>query len=625
MSEIQPYELKREGTTPLERARIGDWYWVTFEDKEWDEKAQKRVKTGTHEDLMCISHIGSNHFVMSEADEHGNSTCRIHFRDFENECREELNWKQHIESKMARLQIEMKEAMRKMIEEGKSLALIPEEVVHAAPQSSETTLPAIATKSPKQHQTELVEFQKRMPEIQKEVGQLAKEFAITAKNLALPDLIQLGKVQKALGVVNDRIFNLELYCGLQEEVHQIAEGEPAPMETQVSIMQQLLYMDEECLFDYDDGGMDFSKLSQFDEWVVRPENLNRLAPHQRCIVGFRVRRHTKERERVRTISQAWVRIAEEAADMETYLLIRNGENVYRIASPVNFSPRLVPKRNEIGEAQFLKVHRHYDFKKHKDNIKEEKIGPDHLDYDKHVEDLDNAIKHYNRIIILLQGMFDRTAMFMPHVGVKLTEDGHMDKWVRCVRDEEDGLPNNKVTWEGYRDQMNSSIKRGKRVWSKWYPDTYGHRNWGCESTSYTTPEEEVMRRPRVCEVTAIRRDRSEVRVSFDVTRTIWGRGYYDRTYDKEMTRGVWVPMEEVFNITDYNLGDYKMFLCDRALQGDYLKWAEQLLTAEDEARKALGRDTTAKPDSDGYVRRMGVDHNGNSYAYREKVQEEDDE
>jgi hypothetical protein len=46
----------------------------------------------------------------------------------------------------------------------------------------------------------------------------------------------------------------------------------------------------------------------------------------------------------------------------------------------------------------------------------------------------------------------------------------------------------------------------------------------------------------------------------------------------------WIPITRVLNVSDYNLGDYKMFICDRTLQGQYLKWAQYLLTAEDWAR-----------------------------------------
>jgi len=611
---IKLYETERDNLTPLERARVSDWYWVTFEDTKWNSKKQESVVTGSHEELMCISHVASNHFVLERSDEYGTHDCRIHFDDFEKECREELGWKQYIEKKMVRIQLEMKEVMKKMLEEGRSLALLPEEASPDSPAPSETTLPAIATQSPKKHQKDLIAFQKRMPKMQKKIDVLAKDFAVAAKDLSLPQLIQLDRVKKSLEVVEDRIFNLELYCGLQEEVHRIADGEPAPIDTPVTIMQQMLYMDEECLFNYADGGMDYSKLSEWDEWVVKKDNLDRLAPHQRCIVGFRVRREDKDRGPVTSIASAWVRIHEEAADMETYLLIRNGQKVYRIASPVDFSPRLIPKRDEIGEAQFLKVHRDFDYDKRKHKHTEEKIGPDHLDYDEHVGKLDDAIKHYNRIIILLQGIFDRTDMFMPHIGVKLTKNEHMDKWVKCCRDEEDGLPSNKVNWKDYRDQMNKTVRKGKKVWSKWFPDTYGeYRNYNANFKTYTMPEQEVTQRPRVCEVTAVRRDRSEVRISFEAKRWVrgrWASYTWVDSHEKVVKRGVWVPMEAVFNVSDYNMGDYKMFLCDRALQGAYLKWAEPLLTAEDEKRKEQGRDVEPKSKKPGWRKEKYIDHNG---------------
>ena len=590
--EIMNYEIPEDGLPLIERAKVGDWYWITIEDVVHDYNKQEDIITGTHEELMCISHIGSNHFVFEKSDECGSDEVQVHFNEFEKDCREETNWKKHINQRMQRIQEEMKEAMAKMLEEGHSLALITEKGNSRASQSqsqTQTTLPAIATKSPKKHQQDLIAFQEKMPQIQKKIEELAKDFAITAKDLALPDLIKMKKANKALGIVKDRIFNLELYCGLQEEVHKIADGNAAPIDTPVHIMQQLLYMDEECLFDFKSGGMDYSSLSEWDEWVVSPENLNRLAPHPRCIVGFRVRRHTKERENATSLASLWVQICEEIADMETYLLIRNGDKVYRIASAVDFSPRLVPKKDEIGEAQFLKVHRQYNGFNRADKVTEEKIGPEHLDYDEHVEKLDNDIKHYNRIIILLQGIFDRTDMFMPHVGVKLTKSSHMEKWVKAVRDEEMGLPNNAVTWEEYRIRMNKSIKKGKKVWSKWFPDSYGkYPSWDSNYKHYTMLESEIINRPEVCEITAIKRDKSEVRISFKAERYVyggWRQGEYHEGGERKVNRTLWIPIKNVFNVSDYTIGDYKMFLCDRSLRGEYLKWANQLLTAEELARK----------------------------------------
>ena len=65
--EITEFRTQKEGLTPLERARVGDWYWVTFEDTKWDNEKEESVVTGTHEELMCVSHIGSNHFVLERA------------------------------------------------------------------------------------------------------------------------------------------------------------------------------------------------------------------------------------------------------------------------------------------------------------------------------------------------------------------------------------------------------------------------------------------------------------------------------------------------------------------------------------------------------------------------------
>jgi hypothetical protein len=608
---IKQFELPKEGLSSLERVRVGDWFWVRFDDEEWDDEQEKEVKTGEHEELMCVEHIGSNYVGVSHLSEYGSHDERIHFDEFEARCREEPKWKEHLNEKMEKIQLEMKDIMAKMIEEGRGLYLIPQETQGQEDEEPDCLLPAKVTVSPKKHQKELIAFQKRMPEMQKEIEDLAKDFAVTAKQLALPDLVQLDKVKKALGVVEDRIFTLELYCGLQETVKQIADGEPAKIDEPVRIMQQLLYMDEECLFDYDDGGMDFEKLSEFDDWVVKPENLNRLAHYPRCIVGFRVRRYKKDRGPCATLGEAWIRMRMDEADMETYLLIRNGQKVYRIASPVDFSPRLIPKRDELGEEQFKKID---SWNRDKEP---EKIGPDHIEYDDHVEKLDDAIKHYNRVIILLQGMFDRSKIFWPHVGVKLTRDDHMNEWVKCIRDEEDGLPNNSVTWDAYRDQVNKTIRKGKRVWSKWRPDNIGRYSFGSDRTHYSQSEYEIIQRPRVCEVTSIRKDKSEVRISFEVEKYVYGRrdkwGDWVEGHDKKITRHLWVPMKEVFNVSDYNMGDYKMFLCDRALQGSYLKWASQLLHAEDEARKNQGRDVSLKSKKKGWRKERCVGHDGEEF------------
>ncbi len=583
MNEIAIRKTENLGRIPdaIDLVRVGQWYWCE-RIKKWeglDETIER--------DLYCVYKVGSNFVGFTKNMHSGTTGFRLLFDEFEEKCTREKNWKAHLDNKMKQIQSQIRENINLLMREGEKLSLIAQKVEADRQNHKGSLLPAIATINPEKHKKALVEFRdERMPAIQEEIAELSKDFATTSKDLALPDIVRLQEIKKSLEVIEDRIFTIELYCGLQETVHQIATGDPASAETPICIRQQLLFMDEETLFDYNDGGMDFKKLEDFDKWIVDPKNLNRLLPEQKGIVAFRVRRHKKDYGTPSDLIGAWIQFQKAAYNMETYLLIRNGENVYRIASAIQFSPRLVPFRDEIGEKQFKKVDR-WD-----KDAEPEIITPDDVRYDEHVNKVDTLIKKYNRIFIFIQGLLDRSTVFHPHSRIKLNRPEHMDLWIKCVRDEEVGLPNKIVTWEEYRDQINKTIRRGNLVYSSWFPDDYGSYSSRHNYTNYTSQEQAVVDRPRVCKVTGIRRDRSEVRISW--TAEYYRYGYYDyNSYhrrwvdggDTTRTRHLWIPMKEVFNINGYNLGDYKMFLCDRSLRGSYLEWAPQLLTSEDLARK----------------------------------------
>jgi len=252
-------------------------------------------------------------------------------------------------------------------------------------------------------------------------------------------------------------------------------------------------MDEETLFDYDKGGMDFQKLEQFDEWVVRPNNLERILPEKKGIVAFRVRRKKKDYGEFRTLQDVLIAMNKNAFNMETYLLIRNGENVYRIASDISFAPRLVPFKDEIGVKQFMTINDWYD-----KDFKSEVIGPDSIKFDSHVKDQDALIKKYNRIFIFIQGLLDRSSVFHPHPSIKLNIPEQINVFINCIRDEEEVLPNfNAVTWETYRDEINKSLKKGYNVWSVWSPDDMGSYYGSSHSRHYTVMENEVIYRPHI--------------------------------------------------------------------------------------------------------------------------------
>lgn len=597
VNDREPIRISRN---PLDEVQVGDYYWIKFESEE----------KGEREELMCVEKIGTNHVAFVRNRDHGGtSNCKVHFDDFEKECRPEPNWRDVLSRRLEKAQRAIQEKTRQLVEEGRKLCLLPEQ--HSQPtEAPQSLLPVKVSEDPKKYQKSLVRLQKKMPEIEEEIKELGEEYAVICRDMAMSDMTKLEAVKLALEVVEDRIFTIELYCGVLESAVQIAKGEPAPISTSIVIRQQMLYMDEETLFDYQDGGMDFSKLGDFDEWVVRPENLNRVLPDQRGIVAFRVRRNAKDYGPARSFAEAWAHMGWKEANEQTYLLIRNGGNVYRIVSEVDFTPRLIPKEGEIGKDQFTKISERYLWDELDENgcrkreVKEELVTPDSLDFDDHLEKANKLLRHYNRIVILVQGLLDRSPIFHPHVPINLRSPADMEKWIVLVRDEERGLPSNKVSWEEYQKQLNSSLQKGKWVYvDSSYDEGYenGERPYR-ESGSWRgreTPRRRgwaAYRMPDLCQVESVKRDGSKVRVSWPWGRLAKGRerwvanpdrpgyGHYEYDTDTDRMCHEWIPVDRVLNVSDYQAGDYKMFLCDRALLGEYLKWAQYLLTAEDWAR-----------------------------------------
>ena len=122
---------------------------------------------------------------------------------------------------------------------------------------------------------------------------------------------------------------------------QIKKGEPAPLQEKIRIFQRRAYMDEECLAAYETGGMDFKSLKEFDRWLCRPAQLDRLLPFPRCILAFQIRRNRKERD-MESIADYFRIQDEEKLDKLTFLYIRNGQRVYRLNTTIDFDYQLFP-------------------------------------------------------------------------------------------------------------------------------------------------------------------------------------------------------------------------------------------------------------------------------------------
>jgi hypothetical protein len=427
----------------------------------------------------------------------------------------------------------------------------------------------------------LLALQENVPKVEKQIEEISESIAGQYQNLTLGNMAKFNEFRDQFKDIDERIFFVELYAGINEQVLQLREGKAASDKEKIHIHQQLLYMDEETLFSYNQGGLNFEGVKDFDKWVCKPENISRILPEQKCIVAFRVRRNEKDYgSHIHWFDKFYMK----EMDKQTYLLVRNGENLYRILSDADFSPRLFPMENEIGEAQFKKID---VFDRDKEP---EIITPESVEFDDHYDKMVEVLRRYQRIVFVVQGLLDRSMVFHPHQPINLYKQEDFDNSIVLVRDEENCLPNLTITIEEYQNRLNSSLKKGDYVA---VANVFIHggnvkrydrdRCIKFNDEYHTLPLRprrpyDAKEMPDVVQVCKIAKDKSFVIVEWEADYNTWNR--YDGYVERHKTFREKIPMMFVLNASAYTQNDYKLFMCDRALKGKYLTWASLLLPCE---------------------------------------------
>ena len=311
---------------------LGQWYWVEFKDDRL---------------LGCVTHLGSNY---AEIDPVGNySSVRISEAEFDARCTLEPNPDEFIQGRIAHHQHCVDGLLDKVKQLTASLGISRMALDEGQAKAENATQALVAvhgTKNVQEHKEALIKAKKEtLPELFKKVEKEHEKMATWMKATLKPYEAQAKELKRTTSAIDDRIFTVQLYAGLIEEMVQIKEGEPAPNETKVALFQRRHYMDEECLANYKAGGMTFDGLEAFDKWLVRKDNLARILPLQRCIVAFRVRRYMMKR-RCYTISDFFSIKLKEAQDKLTFLYIRNGEQVWRLNTEIDFGEQLFPNKED---------------------------------------------------------------------------------------------------------------------------------------------------------------------------------------------------------------------------------------------------------------------------------------
>lgn len=599
------------------KPKVGEWYWVTYEEKK--------------PRLYCIVYVGTN-YVKIEAP--GRREDRIHFKDFSAQCKFEPNPQQHIDKKVThykreldRLTAEIKELTTTL---GLSSVALPE---------GQTAVASLAVRNGdavNEYKHALVLAKETtLPELFKQIKDTSASLAVWLSASIIPLEAQSESFQPLIKTIESRIFNVELYAGLVETIELITDGKPAAIGEPVHLFQRRAYMDEECLANYECGGMDFDGIPGFDAWLVRPDNRDRILPFQRCLLAFQVRRHVKEREAI-NISDFIAIHTQEQQDKATFLYMRNGERVYRLQTAIDFGARLFPDLGaaEIGtEKMYAQMYddrvekvisaaaydvmvkheqeeeaRIKQLKKttpkddwfktfgsgwiYKESDKYEEFTPDSVYYDDIEKHVQAQIEAHNRLVIVLQGIMDRSPVFHPHPKFSLWKEEDFSAAFKLVYDDSRALTaGNRPDFEVFRKSLNASLDTGCVTVGQqdFWELAEGARESARLDNDWRTKTHYRPTRFKPCgnpgpgslaTVENYQKRAGKCTFKWDRHRQTYQRNYWDKKPDL-IPCSLTVPADKLLNVSAYKPGQFKQFFNDPRTRADYLTWAPYLLAAEE--------------------------------------------
>ena len=594
---------------------VGTWYYVKTENYKGEK----------YESFSCVTHVGSNYVQFEDP---FRNDLRIHFNEFHERCKLVEDPQKVILDNATQTRDALRLKMNAVQELVKELGFTSAQ--EAAGSSERALVPLKGQVDLKRYKRALIKAkEKTLPELFKEIKDLNEELATWMKAEIIPFKATAEKMKGTLTLLEERVFHVELYAGLIETVVQVKKGKSAPETEKLHVMQRRCCMDEECLIDYQAGGMNFGSIHRFDKWLSQKEHLERILPFPRCLAAFRVRRLSKDYESL----DAFVSFHLKQADESTFLYIRNGESLYRLNTELEFGAKLFPDTAELqgGEKlwgkmftdridemvpdrlyqemkreheeaerlseEWQKNHPEKDwfYNPHRDHssFSSYRYTPfDHTSvyFDDMTEKLAEEAKQYNRIALIIQGLFDRSTALHPHPPVRIWDQDSFRSAIKLVYDGDRTLYQGEAPdFEAYRQKLNASLKTGSHTvgqddyWQRvearrenerrlrhgrgddQYYERKRYKPYGNPGPGLIAVVGKYSPRVKKC-LFSWKRDRYRY--------NRWGN-------QDPVSCNLSVPASELLCIDNYVKGDYKQFFNDPRTRIDYLKWAPLLLAAED--------------------------------------------
>lgn len=662
---------------------LGQWFWV--KGREYGSNSDEE-----HDYLVCLMKIGSNFYELDSphAVRGGHRSWRFHHDDSAEGMRYEPNAAAVIQARLQQHQNKVQALMNEVQAITARLGVDRSNKLGHTPQGATSDNRALSILSGqadiKAYEGALIKAKEEtLPNLFKEIESEQEEVARWMMAGTLPLKAGASTLKGSLDEIEGRIYNVSLYAGLEENIIQIAEGEPAPMGSKLHVMQRRLYMDEECLLGYKAGGLEFANIREFDSWLLEPDNLNRILPFERCMVAMRVRRNQKHREYDGTLSTAMINLRLEKADKLTFMYIRNGENVYCLESSQDFGELIFPAQNTFDPSEPVMVkmwgsnkvdkiitRREYDdrvkateewdakyeqwkldnpFTEWQEGVRQEQLvrweeqgeqyhklngpledwlakqmrsyGDDHsyhranpfgswsqkgrinaheyrpfddsnVYYDTIAAHISGQIREYNRIALIIQGLFDRSGVLHPHPPVKTWDPASFSENITLVYDGSALLfYGDEPDIDGYIAKCNESLKAGcvtvgqEDVWLLKEGEKERNRRLNSWRENHLDSPERFSPYGNdgpgyIARIERWKPKSREASYSWHRQR-MKDTGCHGERYGDPIRTTVTVPGDKLFNCDAYQLGDFKQFFRDPRTRAKYLKWAPMLIAAEE--------------------------------------------
>lgn len=292
-----------------------------------------------------------------------------------------------------------------------------------------------------------------------EISQVIRKLTPFFEEKAAASLARTEDIQAYVAKLIEGIASLDLYVGKAVEVQSIRSGKSADPTEPLSFVQKKLLVDEELAIWADvDEEFDFTKEALFFDALRNHDNLvDQIFPTTRCVLVMATTRRNID------YGDRWTNNAKNEENRKVFLMVRNGENIHRVFSPVEShlgANRLFPSKDDQD-----RIFRGVDGSE----IKFEDVA-----YTTHLASHAKYALHYKRFLLLMCGLDHREKLFGDFYdgipSLDFVTQAFQDQYCRFLHDEDGaGLleGNRRLPVRQWIEEKNAYLSSGSRVLCHW--------------------------------------------------------------------------------------------------------------------------------------------------------------